>query len=99
MTVSAHLTEKDAGCGHQRRVDEVLWGEAVLVSCQRGGAGMQLRERGVLVERLVAVVLRHPPGQAVGKADQQCPPESISAPRACCTIHLLSMTNYLQDVC
>lgn len=50
---------------------------------------MQLREGGVLVESLVAVVLGHPPGKPVREADQQRSSERI------CGLPTCSSTSYL----
>ena len=79
----AHLAEEDARSGHQGCVDDILRCQAVVIGMERRSAGVQLRQGGVLIQGLVPVVLRHPPGQVVGKADQQRSPQCICVSLAC----------------
>lgn len=73
----AYLAQEDTGCCYQGGVDQIIGREAVLICCQRSSAGVQLCEGRVLVQRLVAIVLRHSPGKAIRESDQQRSSERI----------------------
>ena len=78
-----HLAQEDARSGHQGCVDDIFRCQAIVICMERRSAGVQLRQGRVLVQGLVPVVLRHAPGQVVGKANQQRPPQCVCTSLAC----------------
>lgn len=75
---STHPTQEDLGSGDELMVDNPLGKQAIFISRDSGGGGVQLGQGGGLTQGLVPVVSGHAPRQAVGKAYQQ------SLPQPCC---------------
>ena len=74
----AHPTQKHLGCGDELVVDNPLGKQAIFISYNSGGGGVQLGQGGGVTQGFVAVVSCHAPRQAVGKPYQQ------GLPQACC---------------